>query len=193
MALRTLVNGRGFIRAIYAQGKFSLSTSSLRLADSPAKPTYDKDNEFLIVRPGVRAKIIDGKKIAARVQMEVKEEVVAMARDGKRPPFLAAVLVGDNPASKAYISNKTKAAKKCGIETTTILRDSSISQDELMELVTSLNKDDKVGQFMTYFSVYSLFHDDITWVKGIAGSHVMLLQRDYAIPCTLVPIRAESR
>lgn len=142
MATRTLSLCQLAVRVC---SKPSLSPLLQRVAYSKQLATYDKDNEFLLVTPGMRAKVIDGKKIAARVQMEVKDEVKAMEQSGKRAPFLAAVLVGDNPASKAYISNKTKAAKKCGIETTTILRDDSVSQDELLELVDSLNRDDKVS------------------------------------------------
>ena len=62
-----------------------------------------------------------------------------------RPPQLTAVLVGDDPASHTYVSNKTRDAKKCSVDTYTILRDSSTSQEELLELVDSLNRDDKVG------------------------------------------------
>ena len=61
-----------------------------------------------------------------------------------RPPQLTAVLVGDDPASQTYVSNKTRDAKKCRVDTQTILRDSSTSQEELLELVDSLNRDDKV-------------------------------------------------
>ena len=61
-----------------------------------------------------------------------------------RPPQLTAVLVGDDPASHTYVSNKTRDAKKCRVDTQTILRDSSTSQEELLELVDSLNRDDKV-------------------------------------------------
>ena len=61
-----------------------------------------------------------------------------------RPPQLTAVLVGDDPASHTYVSNKTRDAKKCKVDTQTILRDSSTSQEELLELVDSLNRDDKV-------------------------------------------------
>jgi len=56
-----------------------------------------------------------------------------------------AVLIGDDPASKAYISNKTKAAKTCGITAPTVNKDSSITQEELLALVDSLNKDDSVS------------------------------------------------
>ena len=62
-----------------------------------------------------------------------------------RPPQLTAVLVGDDLASHTYVSNKTRDAKKCRVDTHTILRDSSASQEELLELVDSLNRNDKVG------------------------------------------------
>jgi len=58
---------------------------------------------------------------------------------------LTAVLVGSDPASHTYVSNKTRDAKKCGIDTNTILQDSSVSQGDLLEVIDSLNRDDKVG------------------------------------------------
>ena len=53
--------------------------------------------------------------------------------------------MGCDPASHTYVSNKTRDAKKCGIDTNTIMRDSSVSQEELLEVIDSLNRDDEVG------------------------------------------------
>ena len=62
-----------------------------------------------------------------------------------RPPNLVVVIVGDDPASIKYVANKTKAAKKCGVDSDTIVKPASISQDDLLALVDQLNRDDTVS------------------------------------------------
>lgn len=61
-----------------------------------------------------------------------------------RAPHLVAVLTGDNPASKTYVTNKSKYAKKCGMRATTINKDGDTSEEELLALVDELNKDPEV-------------------------------------------------
>ena len=60
-----------------------------------------------------------------------------------RPPHLVAVLVGGDPASQTYVSNKAKAAEKCGMQATTIFED-NMTQEQLLALVEQLNFDPKV-------------------------------------------------
>ena len=61
-----------------------------------------------------------------------------------RPPHLVAVLVGDDAASSVYVSNKTKAAQKCGIMATTKKLHKGTTQEELLDLVDRLNMDKEV-------------------------------------------------
>ena len=98
--------------------------------------------DFLITNPDVKAKLIDGQKMAKTVREEVAAEVKKMVKDGKRVPHLVAVLATDDPASASYVS-MLKAAKKCDIKATT-LRKETILEEELLELIKSLNEDDKV-------------------------------------------------
>ena len=95
-------------------------------------------DEFLITEPDKKAKIIDGKKMAKAIRKEVAAEVKRM----KRAPHLAAVVVGDNEDSHLYVSNKMKDAKKCGISAQKL--DKTASEEELIELIDQLNKDDEV-------------------------------------------------
>ncbi len=90
------------------------------------------------------AQIIDGKAIAAQVHAEVKAEVEAWVRAGHRPPYLAVILVGDNPASASYVRGKTKAAADVGIASDTLHFDTSISEAELLAEIARLNDDDGV-------------------------------------------------
>ena len=62
------------------------------------------------------AQIIDGKLLAQQVRAEAAEDVIKMVAAGLPRPGLATVLVGDNPASKSYVSSKIKACQEAGIE-----------------------------------------------------------------------------
>ena len=90
------------------------------------------------------AQIIDGKAIAAHVRADVRTEVEAWTADGHRAPYLAVVLVGDNPASASYVRGKTKAAAEAGIESDTLSYDQSITEDDLLQVVEGLNADEHV-------------------------------------------------
>lgn len=68
-----------------------------------------------------KSKIIDGKKIAAQIQTEIKYDIQKWLAKGNRGPHLSVLLVGDNPASAVYVNNKLKAAQKTGNSNQSIL------------------------------------------------------------------------
>lgn len=90
------------------------------------------------------AKLIDGKAISAQVRNEVKDAVAKRTASGKRPPYLAVVLVGEDPASASYVRGKAKASTEVGIESDTLTYDASISEQELLDIVHRLNEDQGV-------------------------------------------------
>jgi methylenetetrahydrofolate dehydrogenase (NADP+)/methenyltetrahydrofolate cyclohydrolase len=85
------------------------------------------------------ATMMDGAALAARLRSELEEEIAALGHVG-----LATVLVGDDPASEIYIRQKHKAADEVGIEATDHRLAASTPEDELLELVETLNQDDSV-------------------------------------------------
>ena len=85
------------------------------------------------------ATIIDGKAIAGKVRSEVREEVAAWTSNGHAPPYLAVVLVGDNPASASYVRGKIKASQDVGIAGDTLQFDASISEKALLSVIQDLN------------------------------------------------------
>jgi methylenetetrahydrofolate dehydrogenase (NADP+)/methenyltetrahydrofolate cyclohydrolase len=85
------------------------------------------------------ASIIDGKKIAAEIKTEIKIQIEQLKSNGV-VPGLAAVLVGDNPASHQYVNMKEKACQELGIYSEKIIKPANISQAELFELIDSLNR-----------------------------------------------------
>lgn len=87
------------------------------------------------------AKIIDGKAISAAVKEQVRDEI---ARDNLTVG-LAVVIVGDDPASRVYVNNKKKACEFCGIKSYEYALPAETTQDELLELVDTLNADKNVN------------------------------------------------
>ena len=75
--------------------------------------------------------LIDGNALARQIKSELKDKVTALISAGKRPPHLAAVLIGDNPASRSYVTNKVKSCEEVGFQSTLIQRPADISQENL--------------------------------------------------------------
>jgi len=91
--------------------------------------------------PSSDGSLIDGRTLAQAVRDEVRTEIDAWVADGYRPPFLTAILVGDNPASKAYVRGKERDAAEVGIETETRHFEGSLSEAELLDTIQTLNQD----------------------------------------------------
>jgi len=91
------------------------------------------------------AKILDGKAIAKQIREELAVEVAAFIENKGRVPKLAAVIVGDDPASQVYVRHKERACGKAGIESDVHRLPGETSEDDLLELVAKLNKDDSVS------------------------------------------------
>lgn len=90
------------------------------------------------------AQRLDGKTLAATIRTEIAAKVAARAASGKRPPGLAAVLVGADPASQQYVKNKHKACQEVGFATTVHRLPADTTQAELLDLVAQLNADPTV-------------------------------------------------
>ncbi len=87
---------------------------------------------------------IDGKLLAARLRGEIKIDAEKFERDYGRKIGLAVILAGENPASKVYVRNKIKACEETGIKSMEYYLPDSVSTDELVELVKTLNADESV-------------------------------------------------
>lgn len=92
--------------------------------------------------------ILDGLKLAAEIKGAVASGIRSRVERGFRRPGLALVLAGDDPGSAAYVSAKARDAAEVGIEARTILKDSSVSREELLDLIHSLNADPSVDGIM---------------------------------------------
>ncbi|MFL5521771.1 MAG: bifunctional methylenetetrahydrofolate dehydrogenase/methenyltetrahydrofolate cyclohydrolase FolD [Gemmatimonadales bacterium] len=89
------------------------------------------------------ARIIDGVALGKAIRAEVATEVAKLSASGRRPG-LAVVLVGEDPASKAYVGSKEKACQEAGMHSVKITREPGISEAELLDIVARLNADPAV-------------------------------------------------
>ncbi|NLA77046.1 MAG: bifunctional methylenetetrahydrofolate dehydrogenase/methenyltetrahydrofolate cyclohydrolase FolD [Clostridiales bacterium] len=89
-------------------------------------------------------KIIDGKKIAAAVKLQVKNDVEALAAAGVQVG-LAVIIVGENPASQVYVRNKKNDCAEVGIQSFEYALPESTTQQELLALIKKLNADESVS------------------------------------------------
>ncbi len=93
-------------------------------------------------------KLLDGKALATLIKEEIAEKVKAIKAQGGNVPHLAAVLVGDDPASQSYVRGKVKSCYQCGFESTLIKKDDSITEAELLEIVNDLNDNPDIDGFI---------------------------------------------
>lgn len=92
--------------------------------------------------------ILDGKKTSREIEAEIAEEVKGYVEKGFRPPHLAAILVGEDGASKTYVKNKFTACKRVGFRDTLLKFDTTISQDDLVNQINMLNDDPEIDGYI---------------------------------------------
>ncbi|XP_056275844.1 probable bifunctional methylenetetrahydrofolate dehydrogenase/cyclohydrolase 2 isoform X2 [Pseudoliparis swirei] len=91
------------------------------------------------------AVVISGTELARQLHREIQRDVEELVAQGNMRPHLGVVLVGDDPASRTYVKNKTRAASILGISSDTVVRPRSVSQEELLELIDKMNRDWRVS------------------------------------------------
>ncbi|KAF7641995.1 hypothetical protein LDENG_00266600, partial [Lucifuga dentata] len=91
------------------------------------------------------AVVISGTELARQLHREIQRDVEELVAQGNMRPHLGVILVGDDPASRTYVRNKTRAASILGISSDTVVRPSSISQEELLETIDKMNRDWRVS------------------------------------------------
>lgn len=121
-------------------------------------------------------KIIDGKKVSQEIKDEIAEEVKKRVKAGKKVPHLAAVLVGNDGGSKSYVAHKVKACDYVGFKSTLIEKDDNISEQELLEVVDQLNKDEDIDGFIVQLPLPKHISEDkiieaIDYQKDVDGFH----------------------
>jgi methylenetetrahydrofolate dehydrogenase (NADP+) / methenyltetrahydrofolate cyclohydrolase len=108
----------------------------------------------------VAARVIDGKAVAAAVRERVKVDVAAYEQEAGRVPGLATVLVGDDPASEVYVGMKRRSCEEVGMRSIHREPESSIREEELLELVRELNEDDEVDGILVQLPLPAQIDED---------------------------------
>lgn len=137
--------------------------------------------------------ILDGNKIAAEIRAEVAASVKSLSAAGMRPG-LAVVLVGNNPASEIYVRGKVKSSEEVGLYSEKHTPSESVSTEELLELISDLNRRDEIDGILVQLPLPSqvdskkvlLAVDPAKDVDGFHPTNVGFLstQRPGLVPCT---------
>lgn len=137
------------------------------------------------------AQIIDGKKLAAQIRNDLKEKVSKLPQ----APKLAVIMVGDNPASTIYVRSKEKACTEIGITAQTYHLVEEITNEELIDLIKSLNEDVETNGILVQLPLPKHLDEKrilntILPSKDVDGFHPqnlgLLIQKstDTFLPCT---------
>ena len=85
--------------------------------------------------------LLDGKFVSAHIKNQLNLQVKQLNNDGKRAPHLVAILVGENPASQAYVGSKVRTCAELGYQSTLIQFEQTISEQELLDKINQFNED----------------------------------------------------
>ncbi len=140
------------------------------------------------------ASIIDGKSIASNLRKTLALEVSKFASSTGIIPQLAAVLVGDDPASAVYVRNKQKACEQAGIKSTLQRLPSDTSQSQLLQLINTLNNDASIHGILVQLPLpkqidETIILDAVTPLKDVDCFHpenvgLLTQGRPRFLPCT---------
>ena len=140
------------------------------------------------------ATLLDGKAISKQIQAETKSKVEAFVAQGKMPPKLAAVLVGEDPASQVYVRNKERACGRAGIASELIRMPADSTTDDLLKTVNELNENVEVSGILVQLPLPEQIDarqvlDAIDPIKDVDAFHphnVGLISqgRHQFLPCT---------
>lgn len=138
--------------------------------------------------------IIDGKKVSAQVKEEVRKQTLELKEMHGIIPGLAVVIVGDDPASRVYVNNKKKACEVVGFKSEEYALPASTTQEELLELVNTLNNKSDINGILVQLPLPEHLDDkavieainpqkDVDAFHAVNVGKIMLGEYDF-LPCT---------
>lgn len=139
--------------------------------------------------------LLDGKALAEKIKIQIKEEIKKFIIEGYRQPTLSVILVGNNPASQIYVNKKIKDSEQVGIKSKPFFLEDNITQTELIELIGDLNGDDEVDGILVQLPLPSHINtleiiEAINPHKDVDGFHPINVGKlatgrdDGILPCT---------
>ena len=135
--------------------------------------------------------LLDGKQLAKDIRAELAAEVEAIKKAGGEIPHLAAVLVGDDPASQVYVRSKVRSCEKVGFNSTLIRKPADASEAEILAAVEELNQNDDVDGFIVQLPLPKHIDEEkvtlaIRPEKDVDGFHPVNFGRmAQGLPCYL--------
>lgn len=137
-------------------------------------------------------KLIDGKLIASKVKEEIKKEVALLLDTDHRAPHLAAVLVGEDPASQTYVASKEKSCREVGFISSVYKYPATLSEKELLEIISFLNTDPEIDGFIIQLPLPKHINTDRVLLqmnpeKDVDGFHPVNIGRMTAGMDTFLP------
>jgi methylenetetrahydrofolate dehydrogenase (NADP+)/methenyltetrahydrofolate cyclohydrolase len=133
--------------------------------------------------------LIDGKAIAAQIKLEIAEEVKQIVASGKRPPHLAAILVGHDGGSETYVASKVKTCEEVGFRSSLIRYENDVTEETLLNKVTDLNNDSEIDGFIVQLPLPKHISEQkiieaIDYRKDVDGFHPVNVGRmSIGLPC----------
>lgn len=133
--------------------------------------------------------LIDGKATAAAIKQEIAAEVEEMVARGARRPHLAAVLVGHDGGSETYVRNKVVACELCGFRSSLIRFEDDVTEEELLQCVNCLNKDEEIDGFIIQLPLPKHIDEQkiimaVDYRKDVDGFHPVNAGRlSIGLPC----------
>ncbi|MEN3028152.1 MAG: bifunctional methylenetetrahydrofolate dehydrogenase/methenyltetrahydrofolate cyclohydrolase FolD [Aquificaceae bacterium] len=139
--------------------------------------------------------LLDGRSLSEKLRDEIRKEIEGYANLGLRPPTLAVVLVGDDPASQVYVANKERACEKVGIRSMVYRLPTNTTTEELLELLAQLNSEEEVDGILLQLPLPPQINQQevipaISPKKDVDGFHpenmgrLVARMEDGFIPCT---------
>ena len=136
------------------------------------------------------ANILNGKELASQIKTELKQKILCL----DKKPNLAVIMVGNNPASEVYVKNKEKSCLEVGITTTTYKLPQTTSNNELLDLIHTLNNSSDVNGILVQLPLPAHLNTDeilntISPYKDVDGFHPLntgltIKKQKSFIPCT---------
>ena len=134
---------------------------------------------------------LDGKKLLSKIKIELKEEVEFLHAKGLRSPHLAAILVGDDPASQTYINAKVKACKEIGFDSTVINFPNDVIQSDILLKIDEINSNKNIDGLIVQLPLPNHVEENtithrISYKKDVDGFHPVNIGRMVlGLPCFL--------
>ena len=135
--------------------------------------------------------LIDGKQLAKTIKAEIAESVEQLIADGGKKPHLAAVLVGENPASEVYVRNKVRSCERVGFDSTLLRYEADMTEEELLRVVQELNDNADIDGFIVQLPLPAHIDEEKVTLaidprKDVDGFHPVNFGRmAQGLPCYL--------